>query len=274
MCTNFHDTEGPQITCPDDVTGLSCGDELPPAEIMFSGTDNCSSATEFMVISVEDSDSPTNFCENSNLTRTRTYTVADDCGNETQCVQTFTFEADTEGPQIDCPVDITGLSCGDELPPAETTLSGTDNCGSVIEFTVTVVNDSDLPTSFCEDTNLSITRTYTVADDCGNETQCTQTFTFEQDTEGPQIDCPADVTGLSCGDELPPAETMLSGTDNCGGTIQFVVMAVEDSDSPTNFCEDTNLSITRTYTIADDCGNETQWTVIFRIISVTIVIWA
>jgi len=113
---------------------LTCGDALPDPEISFSGIDNCGSGseTEFMVSNVVDSDLPTSFCAGDNLVVTRTYTVVDDCGNETQCVQNFTYDADASTPQIDCPADVTGLTCGEDLPPAQTTLSGTDNCGSTI----------------------------------------------------------------------------------------------------------------------------------------------
>ncbi len=254
------DTEGPEVICPDDVTGLTCGDTLPDAETTLSGIDNCSPAVEYLVSSVVDSDLPTSFCAGDNLVVTRTYTVSDECRNQIQCVQTFTFEADTDGPQIDCPADVTGLTCGDTLPDPETSFSGTDNCGSgsETEFTVVSVVDSDLPTSFCADDNLVVTRTYTVVDDCGNETQCVQNFTYDVDNNVPQIDCPADVEGLTCGEDLPTAETTLSGTDNCGSTIEFTVINVEDSEFPSSYCTGNNLARTRTYTVEDDCGNETQ----------------
>jgi len=161
------------VTCPDDVTGLTCGDTLPDAETSLQGSSNCGDSVEFTVISVVD------FCTGNNLAVTRTYTVMDDCGNEIECVQTFNFEADTEGPEVTCPDDVTGLTCGDTC---------IDNCSPAVEYLVSSVVDSELPTSFCAGDNLVVTRTYTVSDECRNQIQCVQTFTFEADTDGPQID--------------------------------------------------------------------------------------
>jgi len=253
--------EGPQLICPADVTGLVCGDSLPAPETTLSGTTTCDGTIEFAVTGVSNSDLPTSFCAGDNLVVTRIYTVEDACGNESQCTQIFTFEADTEGPQITvCPVGISDLPCGESLPAPEATLEGRDNCDASTQFVVIAVDDEELPAIYCDDdlAALDIMRTYTVADACGNTSQCEVIYTYNPDLEGPQIQCPADITGLTCEDDLPAPETTLPGTDNCDPATEFTVTNVVDSDLPTNFCAGDDLTATRTYTVEDNCGNETQ----------------
>gem|GEM_PF-2454174 len=247
------DTEPPVITCPDDVTGLICGDALPAPEATLGGTDNCDEATTFTVISTIDDPLPTTFCDGNNLVVTRTYTVADACGNEATCVQSFTFDPDTEPPVITCPDDVTGLICGDALPAPEATLGGTDNCDEATTFAVISTIDDTLPTTFCDGDNLVFTRTYTVADACGNETTCVQSFTFESDLEAPELsEMPENVT-LVCGDPIPEVPT-ITATDNCTEP-----QAVVFEETTVGTCPESTV-IMRTWTATDDCGNETTYT--------------
>src|SRR6185503_16988951 len=134
-------------------------------------------------------------------TITRTYTVADDCGNTTSCTQIITVNDDTD-PSITCPGAVT-VQCSGNVPPAATTiaafvlLGGTasDNCDT--DLTLSHV-DGPLTGGICGGT---ITRTYTVADDCGNTTSCTQIITVNDDTD-PSITCPGAVT-VQCSGNVP-----------------------------------------------------------------------
>lgn len=83
----------PEITCPEDLTIL-CSDPTDPE---FTGypevSDNCDSEPEAGFFDV-----------NGDQVITRTWTVTDDCGNSTQCVQTIMI-ADNLPPIIECPQD-------------------------------------------------------------------------------------------------------------------------------------------------------------------------
>ncbi len=256
------DTEGPMVNCPADVTGLPCDANLPAPETVLFGTDNCDSSTEFVVINVEDSGSiPDVFCAgDSELIITRTYTVADECGNESQCEQRFVFVSDSEPPQIQCPANVTGLACGQFLPIAETMLAGVDNCDPATMFAVRDVQDGQLPTSFCPGDDLSVTRTYTVADACGNETSCVQTFTFLPNDTPPVVICPEDCP-VACASDIRPGTPEY--TTSCGTSATVSVSdPVIDGDP---HCDGTTY--TYTYTVTDECGNSTTCDQVFTIVN-------
>ena len=89
----------------------------------------------------------------------------------------------------------------------------TDNCGEVV---IDVVEET-IPRAYVLE--ITITRTFTATDDCGNATTATQTITIIDTTE-PVLTIPADYTA-ECSDEHPMDDA--SATDNCGEVVIEVV---------------------------------------------------
>src|SRR5690606_23222107 len=103
-------------------------------------------------------------------TITRTYSITDDCGNQTLVTQLITVN-DVTAPTASNPVAV-NVECIFDVPTADITVvtNEADNCTAVP--VVAFVNDvSDGNT--CPET---ITRTYSITDDCGNQTLVTQTI--------------------------------------------------------------------------------------------------
>ncbi len=232
-----NDTENPTIACPADVT-VQCPTDVPPPDTSSAtASDNCD-PNPVITHMGDVSDGQT--CPE---TITRTYRATDSSGNWAECAQTIVVN-DTIAPVFDqpCPGNIT-VEC-DAVPPA-TTLTATDNCDA--DPTIVFVEDTTLGSCTGEYT---LTRTWTVTDDCNNQAQCVQVVTVE-DTTPPEFDqlCPADIT-VEC-DNIPTAPT-LTATDNCdpAPTVTF-----NETTTPGN-C-DQEFVITRTWSTTDDCGNDT-----------------
>ena len=108
---------------------------------------------------------------------TRTFTAIDDCGNATGATPTITI-IDTTAPEFtSVPSDYTA-ECSDEHP-MEAASMPSDNCGEVV-ITVEEITTAGA----C--VHLTITRTFTATDDCGNATSATQTITII-DTTAPLL---------------------------------------------------------------------------------------
>jgi len=249
-----NDTEPPVVTCPPDVTGLTCVTdfvgEFPGAAdidafIALGGTatDNCIPP---LTISFADDVDPATFtfcAADGPFVVTRTYTVMDECMNMSTCDQTFTFDPDTEPPVLsDMPADV-ALVCGDPLPPVPE-ITATDNCTDpqAVVFEEETVG-------ICPEPTVTL-RTWTATDDCGNVTTYTQTITLPPDGTPPVFgeDEPADLV-LICTDPIPPPPT-ITATDDCTVPIEVVLEEVDDM----LMCPDTR-TITRTWTATDACMN-------------------
>ena len=149
-------------------------------------------------------------------TVTRTYSIADSCGNASSCSQAFTV-GDNTAPTISCPTGVT-VQCFGNLPAAYSTLAlfsaaggtASDNCGLVVS-TFTLVSQTTSGT--CPKT---VTRTYSIKDSCNNVGSCTQAFTVDDNTS-PVISCPTGVT-VQCFGNLPAAYSTLALFSAAGGT--------------------------------------------------------
>jgi hypothetical protein len=98
---------------------------------------------------------------------------------------------------------------------------------------------------------VSVTRTWSATDDCGNTATTEQTITFTRDTDKPVITL-ADPGTLGCNPttaEVAAAFGAASVSDNCstGLTATFT----DGAESVTG-C---TVSVTRTWAATDDCGN-------------------
>jgi hypothetical protein len=186
---------------------------------------------------------------------TRTWTLADNCGNAgVNYVQTITV-TDTTAPTWSQAVGALNVSldCGNAagmtaaLAAAPT---ATDNCSTAVVGTPT----ASTAAGNCAG-NYVITRTWTVADNCGNAgANYVQTITVT-DTTAPtwtqaagalnaNLDC-ANAAGIATALAAAP-----TATDNCS----TAVVGTPTSSTATGICP-SNYVITRTWTLADNCGN-------------------
>ena len=225
------DTTAPEFTfVPADYT-VECSDDMPMEDA--AATDNCGTVDVTVMSETTAGDCPGHY------TITRTFTATDDCGNQSEAIQTITVE-DTTAPELSIPADYT-VECSDDIAYDEA--SATDNCGEVdiAEVTETIAGD-------CTG-NYTITRAFTATDECGNSTTATQTITV-QDTTSPEFTfVPADYT-VECSDDMPMEDAMAS--DNCGTTDLSVAAETTPGDCAGHY------TITRTFTAVDDCGNSNQ----------------
>ncbi|MDZ7738591.1 MAG: HYR domain-containing protein [Bacteroidales bacterium] len=238
---------------PGDLTAVCDISEQPAyadyAEFTAAGgnaTDNCSiDASSFILVSeVSDAGSCPEIV-------TRTYRIADDCGNTVDYIQTITIDDDTS-PTFDAvPGDLTAQCDISEQPAyadyAEFTAAGgsaTDNCGIDASSFILVSEVSDAGS--CPEI---VTRTYRIADDCGNTVDYVQTITIEDITAPVISDCPVDINvsadAGSC--DAAVSWTEPTATDNC---------SLDDfSSSHTPGSTFSVGTTTVTYTATDDCGN-------------------
>ncbi|MFO7614222.1 MAG: gliding motility-associated C-terminal domain-containing protein, partial [Bacteroidales bacterium] len=190
---------------------------------------------------------------------TRTYQIADLCGNTATCTQEITVN-DAELPVITCPPALTAVCSIDEHPVyltyAEFIAAGgsaSDNCG-IDEGSFVLLSETSTPGNCPK----IYTRTYQIADLCGNTSTCEQAITVV-DVEFPVMICPGDVTALCDISEYPPYDDFTSfvaaggsATDNCGiDESSFVLL-----DEQIIGAYPAAYSIIRTYGISDLCGNQ------------------
>ena len=229
----------PVVTCPADVT-VECSDNtLPAGTGSATGTDPDGSTPD---VTYDDViiDGP---CTGE-FTIERTWVATDGCFNTDTCLQII-FAEDNTAPVLDCPGDVT-IECGEDPSPENTgELLATDNCDPLPVITYADVTVS----ASC---GLTIERTWTAEDDCGNSSTCLQVIVID-DTEGPGITCPANVT-ISCTESTLPANTggSATATDSCDPSPE-----IDYADNVAAGMCTQEMIITRTWIATDACGNTT-----------------
>jgi len=235
------DNIAPAIACPSNIT-ISCGANTEPANTgMATATDNC----DISVIPTYSDVTAGGTCPQE-FTITRTWVATDDCGNSSSCVQTITID-DNIPPTIECPDNVTIL-CTASTDPANT---GSATAIDVCDATPTITFLDNIIAGDCEQ-EYTINRQWTATDDCGNASTCTQVIQVV-DLTPPVITCPANVT-IQCTDstdpEVNPVLGFATATDNCAAEP---IIAYSDVS---NFGQCPFLiTITRTWTASDGCGN-------------------
>jgi len=224
------------ITCPADFV-LECpADTSPNALGTADAVDSCSGAS----VPVSFSDTAIAGCGGAESI-TRTWTADDGAGNTASCDQLISVE-DTLAPSLlGVPADMS-VEC--DAVPAPATVTASDACDtSATAAFAEALSAGDCPDAF------SLFRTWTASDGCGNSADESQTITVD-DTTAPIITCPADQLSLECNADTSIAATgSATATDNCGSA------AISSSDATSANCGST-VSITRTFTSGDDCGNQ------------------
>ena len=199
-----------------------------------------------------------------------TVNVGNTCGSYQICVTIICTEGtvtccktvlvqDITPPSVTCPSAAT-VACTALLPAPFTTIAnfitggGTvlDNCTATNSLTISHSNGAITGDINCE---YSFVRTYTITDQCGNSSTCTQTLTverlpFNNPTDGSStVSCPA----------LAVQPTPPVVNDNCGAPIQ--------PSGPTIGGTLTTCEGTKTYTwLYTDCeGNTQDWVYTYTI---------
>jgi gliding motility-associated-like protein len=246
VCSNFifvtqtitvNDITAPVGVAPDPIT-VECITEVPAANtaLVTGVSDNCTAAP--LVEFVSDVSNGATCPE----VITRTYSITDDCGNSTNVTQLITID-DTTPPVGTAPAAIT-VECIGDVPAANiATVTGvSDNCTAapVVAFVNDVSDGATCPQV--------ITRTYSITDDCGNVTTVTQTITVD-DTTPPTASNPATTTVPGGPAPAVDPAVVIDEADNCTAA-PIVAFVSESSDGQP--CPET---ITRIYSVTDDCGN-------------------
>ena len=246
-----NDIAAPTGTAPSGIN-VECFSAIPAANVALvtNVSDNC---TANPVIAFVGDVSDGNSCPE---TITRTYSVTDDCGNETLLTQSIIVNditpptaSNLQAVNVECVGDIPAVNIADVNDES-------DNCNPPVVAWVGDVSDGNT----CPET---ITRTYSVTDDCGNTINVTQTIVVN-DITPPVASNPVNISVPGVNDVPAPDITDVVGeTDNC--TAAPLVTWISDvSDGNTCNLEE----ITRTYSITDDCGNQTIVTQVITILAV------
>ena len=171
----------------------------------------------------------------------RTWKATDACGNWTTAIQTIDIR-DTQAPDFtSVPASIT-IECSSLFPVSPGSATATDACAGYVHV---VYNGQTSAAGSCPQEYI-VTRRWTATDECGNSKTATQTITV-RDTQAPTFNnAPADVT-VMCG--AAPSVPVVTASDNCDNHVPVTYLG-ETSNGPN--CP---YTITRTWTVADDCGN-------------------
>ena len=168
---------------------------------------------------------------------TRTYTIADACGNKSTAVQIINV-VDTTPPTA-LPLKSDTVQCIGDVPAANISLvSASDNCSTPVVKFVSDVNSG----TAC---STEVTRTYSVTDACGNSINVTQLI-IVKDITAPVLSGQG-VNGSVTSPELP-VFTPPTAIDNCDAkpVISYTDVTVAGTTSST---------VTRTWIATDACGN-------------------
>jgi hypothetical protein len=175
------DTEAPTwVTQPSSIVNLECGDDTTPAGPAGEPTavDNCSVPTvTYSDNTVTSTGCPLNYDIN------RTWRATDASGNFVTWLQVIKVQDNTP-PVINCTsytnFDRKNLPLVDDVSG----ITVSDNCTSTGNIIVIPISedyqfDNTIP-GFCP---TGLTRVYRAIDECGNSSECTQTYTFIADPD-------------------------------------------------------------------------------------------
>lgn len=173
---------------------------------------------------------------------TRTFNAVDSCNTTTSAIQTIKI-IDTIPPTANN-LPLISIQCIGDLPQAniDLVIDEVDNCSIP---TVAFVSDTSNGQT-CPET---ITRTYSITDECENSINISQTI-IVNDTIFPTANSLNSIKGIQCITDIPQPDISLITNleDNC--TLPTVMFISDVSDNQT--CPET---ITRTYRVSDECGN-------------------
>ena len=254
LLTIVDDVQPTFVNAPSDVT-ITCADGIPSYALI--GQDNCDTDVLITLIDSISNQMEMSIIADNCFEITRTWRAIDNCGNTNLHTQTVTMLDDID-PSITCPDDVF-ITCIDQLPATFSTLVEFETAGGIVSDNCIVD-----PASFSLVSNTSdgqtcpeiITREYSIADQCGNTAICAQIITVH-DTIPPTIVCMDTITA-DCTLEEIDIYTSITQFEAAGGSINDNCGIVEGSFTHVSDSSDGNTCpeiITRTYEVADSCGN-------------------
>ena len=228
----IHDQVPPTFSSVPPSLTLSCAD----AVILESATYDCETGMTY----IEDGEVSYPNCSGS-LVQTQTYSLTDACGATVNASRVITVEDDIP-PILNVPEDIS-LSC--PAVPVLELATAYDECTdedlSVIEVIDTLVSNCGL---------MTLVRTFSATDACGNTASGLQTITVA-DTTAPVFSFfPGDLE-LDCADEMPSDEALgyATATDECSDALITLNEVITNGNCPSSYIRE------RIFTAEDGCGN-------------------
>ncbi len=220
----------------------NCDASLSDYTSLVTVTDNCSQINN---LTFTQSPMPGTIVTSTTLI---TITIEDESGNTASCQFSALFQ-DTLDPTPVCPPDFTvssGSGCDYLLPDITSQVTGTDNCSSFANMTVT-------QTPLTGTTQQGATTiTVILQDEAGNTGTC-QTIVSATDNIPPTVTCPVIPpvnNGSSCDYTLPDYTTLATVTDNCPN------YTITQNPSPGSIVQTGTTNIT--ITVTDIGGNTAE----------------
>ncbi len=250
------DNEAPVFVAVPGNATYDCLEDVPMMQAL-DYTDNCSVGGNVNGVEVT-MPSPIT-CDGGTITRT--WTIMDDCGNETTEVQTITVNATPPIIWVSTPSPSIEIQCGDAIPtPPELSFSNNATC---LESGTSIAMDDGAPLAACGDVR---TYTWTETDACNNSISFVQTITII-DTEAPVLSStPGNIT-YDCYDDVAIAPT-ISWTDNCDGTGTATFTEMDDVS---DVC--VGGMITRSWEYIDACNNSVSHTQTITVLPKPDITW-
>lgn len=228
------DATPPTLVVPDDVTVDYGASTEPGATGRAGAIDACSPVT----VSRADESIP-GPC-GGRETILRTWTATDECGNRVSGVQTIAV-VDSTAPRLSLPADAI-VECGRPTGPEAAGRAVAFDASGTVELSHV---DRELPEA-CGGT-VTILRTWTATDACGNAASGIQTISVIDSTP-PELTTPPDVSVEVGESTLPSRLGQASATDGCSSaTVTYADAAALAADG--------TGTIVRTWTAIDACGN-------------------
>ena len=229
--------QAPDIVCPADTT-ITCEASTDTSSLgVPTYTDGCGEVK----LSYSDSFIPS--CGLAGVI-TRTWMATDEENPAAVCKQIITV-IDTLAPvYTKTPLD-TSVLCIDDAPLPEN-IPAYDACDGLIEGKV----HADTIPGACPK-ELSINRTYTWEDACGNVSMVKQKI-IVRDTTAPIVPSPPAPQTVECADDVELAPTLF-GRDGCGG----LVLGKLSVDTIPGNCPN-DFVINRTWTFTNVCGQSSM----------------
>lgn len=203
------DSSPPVVTCPVNQTvgsDINCQFTLPDYTLLSQSSDNCGSVSLSQAPAIG---------AVVNAQTTVTITSEDNVGNQSTCTFDVTL-VDNIAPSITCIGNqqvFFNANCQYQLPDYTSQASSADNCD--LSPTIT-----QLPAPGSTISGTSVI-TFTSTDDQGNAASCTFSV-VPVDNIPPSVSCPATQVAQFDGDceyQLADYTSLLSGSDNCGGSL-------------------------------------------------------
>ncbi|NUN99355.1 MAG: HYR domain-containing protein [Saprospiraceae bacterium] len=259
------DNLDPQIICENKI--VTCFDSIQPQVLGYPDvSDNCDSEVVLSFLEeVEEQD-----CLSPNVrVITRFWTATDNSGNTAECIQTITV-ARPSLDSIQFPAD-TLLSCENAVvTPAVTgqpTLFGNPvSSGELCDFIMTVSEDT-IP--LCSSIEFQYLRIWTILDQCsGFSVADTQSIVI-QDTLGPKIELPANITVSALPGQCHATVTLpdpISVRDTCDNTPEYFISTSYGAVGPGPHPLVPVGQHTIQYTAIDTCGNTSLKTLTLNVL--------